>query len=797
MNNYYEQDEKLYQAVYSLMCGNTDSYYVMYDLSIKYMYKIIYDIVKDYHTTEDLIQETYITIYNKINTLQDPRKFYAWAGRIATNITLRYIQNNRRELLVLDTEDGDSDFIFDIAAMDNEAFIPESVLEDREKQRLIAEIIDGLSVEQKIAIQYYYYEEMSVGEIANLMGCPVGTVKSRLNYARKAIKDAVIDLDVNANTRLYSLSMVPLFLMAFKAAVEHFAFAGAGVAAGAAGAEVIGANVAADSALGANAGAVGGNVAAGGANAGVAAGGATASGVATGGAMAGKAATGFLAKTLGTLGGKIAAGVIATGALVAGGVAIHDAVTDDEPKDETTVYEASTEEAATEDTTENTTEVDYVALNEEIHGYYMEVIATAYNEGISPTGESVTFASADAAYVYGDYAIIDLDGDGLDELILRCNYMAYVYGYNPETDVVTEKLAYADVAHINIADYVFYDNGTVIYNTDAEPYDTFVYVTEGGDNIYQCVMSANSSNYMFIGPTEEELAEKEALLSQYDADGDGNIWRLSYYEGDSLLSQNYVDNAEIRTSRNQFIEGAKELDITYYPIESALNGGVAVSESKVDLVAETIDPNTTDSVMLKYLEVIRNLCNNGLWPDGEMLPEYEYIDVSENAYGVLDIDGDGRKELAIAITNTSMAGMQLRIFDYNMDTDTLTQQVLTFPMVDAYENGAFLKLWSHNQTNSAIWPYELCVYDRESDSYETIATVIGWDRTFNDIDFPSQYDLDGDGIIYKITLYENGNTSVYEEVYMDEAEYIEWRSQYVDDTKPTIKYWAEPMSNVI
>ena len=112
---------------------------------------------------------------------------------------------------------------------------------DREKQRLLADIIDKLSAEQKFCVQYFYYEEMSVNEIAEVMGCSTGTVKSRLNYARKSIKDAVIELDVKHGTRLYSLASAPLFLIVFRAAAEGLlpaAVVGAASAASAGGASV-------------------------------------------------------------------------------------------------------------------------------------------------------------------------------------------------------------------------------------------------------------------------------------------------------------------------------------------------------------------------------------------------------------------------------------------------------------------------------------------------------------------------------------------------------------------------------
>jgi len=236
--NYTEKDAELFAEVQKLKDGYMPSYNRVYELSSKYIYKIINDIVKNHHTTEDLMQETYVQIYNKIGTLQEARAFYVWAGRIATNLTLRHIQKYRNEVLVTEDEDGGTEFVFDTAAADNDAFIPENILMDQEKQRLLSDILDGLSVDQKLSVQYFYYEEMSVREIAQTMNCSEGTVKSRLNYARKAIKDAVQNLEIKQGTRLYSLSAMPLFWLLFRGGAENGALAaGAGVGTAAAGVE--------------------------------------------------------------------------------------------------------------------------------------------------------------------------------------------------------------------------------------------------------------------------------------------------------------------------------------------------------------------------------------------------------------------------------------------------------------------------------------------------------------------------------------------------------------------------------
>lgn len=238
--NYEQKDAELFWHVEQLKSGNAQSYNSVYELSQKYIYKIINDIVKDHHTTEDLMQETYLQIYNKIGSLQEAKAFYVWAGRIATNRTLRHIQKYRKEVLVTEDEEGGTDFVFDTAAADNECFIPENILMDQEKQRLLGEILDNLSVDQKLSVQYFYYEEMSVRDIAQAMECSEGTVKSRLNYARKAIKDAVLNLEVKQGTRLYSLSAMPLFLILFRQGAEQAAVA-AGVGAATTGAAAMGA----------------------------------------------------------------------------------------------------------------------------------------------------------------------------------------------------------------------------------------------------------------------------------------------------------------------------------------------------------------------------------------------------------------------------------------------------------------------------------------------------------------------------------------------------------------------------
>ena len=314
------KDADLFNEVQKLMNGNYDSYQNVYELSKKYIYKIINDVVKNHHTTEDLMQETYLQVYRKIDTLMEAKAFYVWAGRIATNLSLRHLQKNKKEELhptILEEDDDKAYTVFDEAAQDMEAFIPETVLENAEQQRIIAGILEGLSVEQKLCVQYYYFEELSVNDIAKLMQCSTGTVKSRLNYARKSLKEAINTFEIKNDVKLYSMASLPVFLLVFKKAADSLVFSSAAIGAGA----IVAGGVVAEEALvgGGTAGTAG---AASGSAAGVASGGSVVAGgtAVSGTAVAGTGATaatatGFMA----TVTGKVA--VVVTAVCVSAGSA--------------------------------------------------------------------------------------------------------------------------------------------------------------------------------------------------------------------------------------------------------------------------------------------------------------------------------------------------------------------------------------------------------------------------------------------------------------------------------------------
>lgn len=124
------------------------------------------------------------------------------------------VLQKKRDVLTSEDEDGNS--VFNNVVEEREEFIPDEALDKAELRKAIQEMVDNLPEEQRTAIMMRYFDEMSVKEIAEVQSVTEGTVKSRLNYGRKAIKNAVEDYEKKNNVKLRSTGVVPLLLWIFK-----------------------------------------------------------------------------------------------------------------------------------------------------------------------------------------------------------------------------------------------------------------------------------------------------------------------------------------------------------------------------------------------------------------------------------------------------------------------------------------------------------------------------------------------------------------------------------------------------
>ncbi len=185
-------------------------------------YSVAIQMVKNKEDALDILQESYIAAFRNIDSLRDDDKVGAWINRIVANRCLDWLRKKKRDKQTLFTEmlPEDTDLEFeDSLENDNQEFMPEESIDYKDTKKIMQEILSNLSDEQRLCVLMYYYDELSVSEIAETLDCSTGTIKSRLNYARKYIKKEVEELE-KKGTKLYGIAPIP-FIVWMLTSQEH------------------------------------------------------------------------------------------------------------------------------------------------------------------------------------------------------------------------------------------------------------------------------------------------------------------------------------------------------------------------------------------------------------------------------------------------------------------------------------------------------------------------------------------------------------------------------------------------
>ena len=204
------QTERLTILVDELKRGNERVFTDIYEMTQQNLHVYALMLMKDPDKTQDLLQDTYVKIYEKIQTLQDPSKFVPWAKRILyTEAMMEYRRMGKGPILVSE----DNEAVFENIEDEEVSGLPEQNIDRAELQQIIFDAVKKLPAEQRVAMVAYYYDEMSVKEIAEMMDCSEGTVKSRLFNGRKVFKEKIEAYEKRHNVKLHGVT--PLLFMGF------------------------------------------------------------------------------------------------------------------------------------------------------------------------------------------------------------------------------------------------------------------------------------------------------------------------------------------------------------------------------------------------------------------------------------------------------------------------------------------------------------------------------------------------------------------------------------------------------
>lgn len=197
--------------------GDNKSFEKLYKLTEREVWFTCISFLKNETTAQDIMQETYITAFLKIQSLEKSSQIRSWLNRIAVNKCKNYLKGKGEIQL-------DDEIFENQAIVDERISIPEEYISDKAKREIILSIMqEVLSDVQYQTVVMHYFNEMTVDEIAEVFECSRGTVLSRLNYSRAKMKTAIEDYENKSGDKLHGVVFVPFFTTIFREQAKSLA----------------------------------------------------------------------------------------------------------------------------------------------------------------------------------------------------------------------------------------------------------------------------------------------------------------------------------------------------------------------------------------------------------------------------------------------------------------------------------------------------------------------------------------------------------------------------------------------
>lgn len=206
------QDTKFRAEWITAACnGDQDAIADLYNYAYQDVHIVIRSMIRaDEDTVLDLLQDTFIKAFQRLDQLDDPHRFKAWIKQIARNTVLDHLKKSRA-LLFSELQDDDS---LPIEIEDEDlSHLPDIVMDKQETARLIREILDSLPEAQRAVISMHYIQDIPVKEIAAILGRSENTVKVQLRNGRLNLEKKIRDLEKKEDIKLYSLAPLPFLLL--------------------------------------------------------------------------------------------------------------------------------------------------------------------------------------------------------------------------------------------------------------------------------------------------------------------------------------------------------------------------------------------------------------------------------------------------------------------------------------------------------------------------------------------------------------------------------------------------------
>lgn len=158
------------------------------ELVMRYSKKVMntaYGMMSDYHDACDAVQEVFLRVYKNLHSFKGKSQFSTWVYRITANVCNDLLRNRQKHSAIsLDKEDENAVR----ADIPDGAATPHELAEQSELQKAVRAAVASLPEDYRVVLTLYEFENLSYEQIADILECPLGTVKSRISRAKKALR---------------------------------------------------------------------------------------------------------------------------------------------------------------------------------------------------------------------------------------------------------------------------------------------------------------------------------------------------------------------------------------------------------------------------------------------------------------------------------------------------------------------------------------------------------------------------------------------------------------------------------
>ena len=166
--------------------GDRTAFEVLFRKYRDMVHRLVYSIVRDETLAQDVVQEVFLLVYRHLHKFRQDAAFKTWIYRIAVNEAIRHIGRQKRWQPLPDAElEATTAATLVVSAVGDS---PERILIEQEQRERVGQAIATMKAHQRLILNLFYLEELPVQEIARILDIPEGSVKSRLFYARDALK---------------------------------------------------------------------------------------------------------------------------------------------------------------------------------------------------------------------------------------------------------------------------------------------------------------------------------------------------------------------------------------------------------------------------------------------------------------------------------------------------------------------------------------------------------------------------------------------------------------------------------